>query len=220
METIQWIWNVLKFNNFQCYSWFSEFFLKLVISVLERSVSYSSTLSLCTWVVLLTSKVYLHKCVISELGVKDLAVKCFRCIWLGFLGWIRARSFAQMLWLDWRCKNCSQLTALLPLRAADQGHHWECLIGSVYKIESLIQHFHFANKGDILCLLRPVKPIMNMWCISQLNDICVWLQCWSLAVRLCVRSEFGAWLCLGSSYNLEWVRQLLRALGLLLAEWG
>lgn len=176
-------------------------FWKSVISILERSISYTSVLSLCTWIVLLTSKVHLHKSVISELGLTDPAVKSFRCIWSGFLGWIRDKSLEHMLWLEGVCKSCSQLRASLPLSAVDQGHPWECLTGTVYKIESLIQHFHFANEGDILCLLSHNPTAWHLSLVTVLKSVWqIWVWGlslpWPIVIILNESGSFsGAWAC-------------------------
>lgn len=125
-------------------------------------------------------------------------------LWWGYLGWERAKSFAQMGGLS-VCVQELQPADSIAASFSYQGHPWECLTGSISSTESLIEHFRFANKGDILCLLSPVKLIMTAWCITQLTDICLWLQCWSLARWLCVRPSFQPDSALAHRYNLQWV---------------
>lgn len=124
-----------------------------------------------------------------------------------------------MLWLDWVYKNCSQLTASLPLSAADQAHPCECLTGSVYKIQSLIQHFHFANKGDRLCLL------VQVYCGCVVHNPAEWHLCLVAVLKSgdVVVGQIWVW-----GLTLPWLvvtissepENPLGALGLRLAESG
>lgn len=58
---------------------------------------------------------------------------------------------------------------------------------------------------------------MTTWCVTQLTDICLWLQC-CLAMWLCVRPDFQPVSALAHRYNLEWVGASA-CLGLACAAW-